>query len=105
MKKISLAFIFFSCKKEETDVKKVREAKGKKDRQIFLSKNLKDGLINYIKIYTPQEYLFEGATKVRYNEESLTKFVKQSAQRADIKKHVTPHVLRHSFATHLRRCI
>ena len=79
----------------------VREGKGKKDRQTILSNNLVEILTNYIEKYRPTEYLFEGATKGKYSKESLTKVIRQAAQRAEIKKHVTPHVLRHSFATHL----
>jgi len=79
----------------------VRQGKGKKDRQTMLADNLKDIFKIYIEQYKPKEYLFEGATGDRYSESSLEKVVKAAALKAKIIKHVTPHVLRHSFATHL----
>jgi site-specific recombinase XerD len=45
--------------------------------------------------------LFEGQTGGRYSAESVAQIVSKAAQAAKIKKRVTPHMLRHSFATHL----
>lgn len=56
---------------------------------------------SWITIYKHRQYLFEGATGGKYSKESLSKVVKQAAIRANIKKPVTPHVLPHSFASHL----
>ena len=58
-------------------------------------------LNKYINEYKPKEYLFEGQFGNKYSGNSLAKVVKMAAQRAGINKHVTPHALRHSFATHL----
>ncbi len=85
----------------ERNVIIVKNGKGKKDRQALLADNIKLIFKDYITKYKPKNYLFEGATGGRYSEGSLTKVVKQATRRASIKKHVTPHVLRHSFATHL----
>jgi site-specific recombinase XerD len=79
----------------------VRQGKGNKDRQSLLSENFKIILTQYIKEYQPKEYLFEGATGGRYSERSLERVVHNAATLAGINKHVTPHALRHSFATHL----
>ena len=49
----------------------------------------------------PKTYLFEGEMGVPYFGSSVVKIVKRAAVKAKIKKNVTPHTLRHSFATHL----
>jgi len=85
----------------ERNVVIVNQGKGKKDRQTLLSDAFKLLLEQYLKVYQPKEYLFEGATGGKYSEASLEKVVRQSSKRANILKHVTPHSLRHSFATHL----
>jgi len=85
----------------ERNVVIVRQGKGKKDRQTLLSDTFKLLLGKYISDYQPKEYLFEGATGGRYGERSLEEVIKRGARLANITKHVTPHTLRHSFATHL----
>jgi len=79
----------------------VREGKGQKDRQSLLSETFKELLQAYLQEYKPKEYVFEGATGGQYSERSLETVVKEAAARAQIPKHITPHKLRHSFATHL----
>jgi len=85
----------------ERNVVIIREGKGKKDRQSLLSENFKTILAKYIKEYNPKDYLFEGAIGGRYSARSLEEVIKQATKAAAITKHVTPHSLRHSFATHL----
>lgn len=80
---------------------KVLGAKGNKDRNTLLSKNVLEDLRNYFKEYRPQEFLFEGEKGGQYSGKSIENIVKQAAVRAGIKNHVSPHILRHSFATHL----
>ncbi|MGD1961121.1 MAG: site-specific tyrosine recombinase/integron integrase [Fulvivirga sp.] len=80
---------------------KVKNGKGKKDRYTLLSKGLLDELRRYYKKYRPKKYLFEGNEGARYSASSVAKIVARSARLAKIKKPVTPHMLRHSFATHL----
>ncbi len=79
----------------------IHVAKGKKDRKVMLSNVLLADLRAYFKQYKPQKYLFEGQGKEQYSAKSVQNIVKFTAQRAGISKHVTPHTLRHSFATHL----
>ncbi|MEA2042734.1 MAG: tyrosine-type recombinase/integrase [Bacteroidota bacterium] len=79
----------------------IRKGKGNKDRQTTLAEGIKKMYPEYIEQYNPAAYLFEGATGGRYSGNSLARVVKQAAARAKISKHVTPHILRHSFATHL----
>ena len=79
----------------------VKGGKGKKDRQTLLSKSTLEDLRIYFKEWKPQEYLFEGRKASKYGAESVLKIVKRAAVKAGIRQTVTPHVLRHSFATHL----
>lgn len=79
----------------------IRAGKGNKDRQTLLSENFKIILEKYLQEYKPQEYLFEGTTGGKYSERSLELVIKKASSIAKINKHVTPHTLRHSFATHL----
>lgn len=79
----------------------IRKAKGNKDRLVMLSQNLLEDLRIYYKEYKPKVYLFEGQKNGMYSEKSVQNVVKTAAQRAGIRKKVTPHTLRHSFATHL----
>ncbi|MEQ8239793.1 MAG: tyrosine-type recombinase/integrase [Cyclobacteriaceae bacterium] len=80
---------------------KVKEGKGKKDRLTLLANNLLIDLRKYYKAYHPKVYLFEGAGAEKYSATSIAKIISRAAQAANIKKRVTPHMLRHSFATHL----
>ncbi|MFH1321367.1 MAG: tyrosine-type recombinase/integrase [Bacteroidota bacterium] len=72
-----------------------------KDRFTLLSENLLLDLRKYYQIYQPKEYLIEGQFGGKYSGKSVGNIVKKTAKRARIKHDVTPHVLRHSFATHL----
>jgi site-specific recombinase XerD len=80
---------------------KVEKAKGNKDRQTLLSKTVLQDLRKYFKEYKPSNYLFEGQSKDKYSSSSVLKIVKRAAKNAKIIQPVTPHMLRHSFATHL----
>ena len=80
---------------------RVDDSKGKRDRFTLLSEYTLKELRNYWLAYRPKVYLFEGATGGRYSAESVLKIVRRSATKSNIKKTVTPHMLRHSFATHL----
>lgn len=79
----------------------VYKGKGNKDRVVMLSQILLHDLRVYVKEYKPKCFLFEGPNGNRYSEKSVQVIVKQAAEKAKINKKVTPHVLRHSFATHL----
>lgn len=80
---------------------KVRNSKGRKDRYVPLSKILLPLLRNYYQTYKPKIYLFEGANGGRYTAVSTRKIIQRAAKEAGIKKRVYPHMLRHSYATHL----
>ncbi|WP_373722503.1 site-specific tyrosine recombinase/integron integrase [Bacteroides heparinolyticus] len=79
----------------------IRNSKGNKDRVVMLSNQLLEELRAYFLKYKPQEYLIEGQGGGLYSEKSVQNVVKYAAVKAGIKKQVTPHTLRHSFATHL----
>jgi site-specific recombinase XerD len=80
----------------------VHAGKGRKDRLIPLSPSLLTLLRNYWLVYRPAEWLFPGARKgTHVDARTIQRAVKDAAAAAGIKKHVTPHVLRHCFATHM----
>lgn len=79
----------------------IKQAKGKKDRYTILSPVVLDLLRKYFKKYQPKEYLFEGQKGGKYTATSSAKLFKNILKKAGIKKQVTLHTLRHSFATHL----
>ena len=79
----------------------INGAKGKKDRISLLSDNLLQLLRLYYKEYHPKQYLFEGQNGGKYSPTSVANILKKATAKAGIKKTVTPHMLRHSFATHL----
>lgn len=81
---------------------RVAKGKGNKQRLVPLSPRLLSELRSYWKEYRPSQYLFPGKTADRpYASTSIQKAIKAAAARAKIRKTVTPHVLRHSFATGL----
>ena len=81
---------------------RIRNAKGNKDRYSLLSLSLLEELRLYYKQYRPQLWLFEGPKLgSQCSSSSVNRFLKVAAQKAGIGRRVTPHMLRHSFATHL----
>lgn len=79
----------------------VENAKGNQDRYTILSNATLVDLREYYKEWRPKVYLFEGKKGNQYSPTSVLNIVKNAAKKANIKKRVTPHMLRHSFATHL----
>lgn len=82
----------------------IRNAKGKKDRYVNLSPVLLDLLRSYIKQSKPRplEYLFESEkTLMAYPTRTVQQIFSNAKAKANIRKEVGIHSLRHSFATHL----
>ena len=81
---------------------RIRAGKGGKERYVMLSATLLDELRDYYRRYRPQEWLFYGQSRVEpLHPRSLQKEITKAAAAAGIRKRVTAHILRHSFATHL----
>ena len=80
----------------------LKNAKGKKDRIVPLSPKILEMVREYYKVFKPTTYLFEGQIKGKpYDDRSLQQVLKQAIQKSGIRKPVTLHWLRHSYATHL----
>ena len=82
---------------------RVREGKGGKDRYVALSPVLLAALREYWKACRPKgEYLFPGRVAGHpMSRQAAFHACRQAARRAGIQKRVSPHSLRHAFATHL----
>ena len=80
---------------------RIEQSKGKKDRYSILSVRLLEALRTYYKQYHPKVWLFEGESGEQYSTRSIQAIMKNSVQKAGIRKKVSVHTLRHSFATHL----
>jgi len=80
---------------------RIAQAKGKKDRYVTFGTKLRTLLADYYRIHKPKIYLFEGQYGQQYGESSAAQVLNQVVKKVGIKKGVTLHTLRHSFATHL----
>ena len=81
---------------------RIRKGKGHKDRMVMLSAKLLDLLREYWKAYRPSHWLFPGQPQTQpLNRATVFRICRKAGRLAEIAKPVYPHVLRHSFATHL----
>jgi integrase/recombinase XerD len=80
----------------------VRQGKGRKDRQVMLSPRLLELLRIYWKSYRPTLWLFPGKIPERpITRETVLTICRQAGEAAHLSKPISPHTLRHCFATHL----
>lgn len=80
----------------------IRQSKYKKDRIVPLSDFIAKGLIKYISAEHPHIWLFNGKEPDgRYSVKGLSWIIRENLKKTDIKKDVSLHSLRHSYATHL----
>jgi site-specific recombinase XerD len=81
---------------------RIEQGKGRKDRFAMLSPKLLELLRDWYRIARPAVWLFPGRDPMLpMTTRQFTRAVHAAANMAEIKKRVTPHTLRHSFATHL----
>ena len=81
---------------------RIEQGKGRKDRHAMLSPVLLELLRDWYRIARPQGWLFPGQNPVNsMTTRQLRRACRAAARMAEIAKRVTPHTLRHSFATHL----
>ncbi len=80
---------------------RVLQGKGKKDRMTILPISLKEILKKQQRLKMASDYLFTNGRGGRLTEATIQKVVASAAAKAAIAKNVSPHTLRHSFATHL----
>lgn len=81
---------------------KVESGKGRKDRYVPIAEVMIPMLQNYLTTYDPSIYLVEGFEPGQaFAPVSIRSFLGRSCKLAGITKKVTPHTLRHSYATHL----
>jgi integrase/recombinase XerD len=81
---------------------RVEQGKGRKDRYVMLSPHLLELLRAWWKAARPQGWLFPGQNRVNpLTARQLARACHSATQMAEIGKRVSPHTLRHSFATHL----
>jgi integrase/recombinase XerD len=81
---------------------RIEQGKGRKDRFAMLSPQLLELLRDWYRIARPVVWLFPGRDPILpLTTRQLARTVHAAANMAGIKKRVTPHTLRHSFATHL----
>jgi site-specific recombinase XerD len=83
----------------------IREGKGRKDRYVPLGKILIRGLRTYIGSERPYVWLFNGKDNTgelkQFSAAGIQWVLKEASKQTGISKHITSHVLRHTYATHL----
>ena len=92
-----------SIKLEDIDLenKEIRiYGKGDKERIANIPDTLVRLIREYLRGYSPKQYLFEGP-KGQYSPSSVYNIVSKAAEKAGIDQRVHPHMMRHSFASHL----
>ena len=110
--KLVLMFLYYSgiranelvnLKWEDIDFQRgtihLKTAKGDKERVVFFHEKLK-GFIEYFNL-KKEGFVFLSNFGKKYDKRTVQTIVKDASRKAGISKNVTPHILRHSFATHL----
>jgi site-specific recombinase XerD len=97
-----IAFLKVSDIDSKRMMLRIEQGKGRKDRYAMLSPTLLELLRDWYRVARPQGWLFPGQNPINpITARQLTRACHAAAVMADLKKRVTPHTLRHSFATHL----
>ncbi len=81
---------------------RVRQGKGRKDRYVPMSPTLLEVLRSYWRAYRPSQWLFPGKDPERpLSACAVNRFCSRALPRVALDKRVSPHTMRHCFATHL----
>jgi integrase/recombinase XerD len=78
----------------------VKSGKGDKDRVTILGYKMVKYLEQYTAVFKPVKWLFEGPGGNSYSNSSVRQVINKAAARLKLPFKPTPHVFRHSFATH-----
>ena len=95
---INLKLSDFDFKRKQLHI---QNSKGRKDRYATIAESTFPLIKNYYKTYKPKTYFIENPKGGKYSPESIRAFLKKSLKLSGITKIVTPHTLRHSYATHM----
>ncbi|MCW8981238.1 MAG: site-specific integrase [Altibacter sp.] len=95
---ISLELNCFDLERKQLHIK---NAKGRVDRVVILAESFIPLFRNYYYSYQPKRYFVENPNGGKYSAGTIRVVLKQSCKLAGIVKRVSPHTLRHSYATHL----
>tara|TARA_R110002049_G_scaffold29600_1_gene100678 strand:- start:785 stop:1288 length:504 start_codon:yes stop_codon:yes gene_type:complete len=79
----------------------IENSKRRKDRYTTIAESLFPLLKNYHNTYKPKIFFIENPKGGKYSAESIRSFLRKSTTEAGITKRITPHTLRHSYATHM----
>ena len=94
-----------NLKKKDLEIEKgygfVRHGKGNKDRIFVIGESLKEDIKKTAETIENEDFLFMSMRNKKYSLRSLQMIIKKAAKKAGIKKRISCHTLRHSFATHL----
>ncbi|RLE63531.1 MAG: recombinase XerC [Thermoprotei archaeon] len=76
--------------------------KGGKEREVFFNRETKKLLVDYCSElgFEPGDYIFPGNNSPHIHYVTVERIVRKLAKKAGLNKKVTPHILRHSFATY-----
>jgi len=85
----------------ERKIIKISDSKGNKDRYVNLSDKILLMLRTYYKEYRPKIWIFESPDGKQYSASSIRNIFEKAKLKSGIKKKITLHGLRHSYATHL----
>ncbi len=93
-----------NIKKEDVNLNEklihIKLSKGKKDRFVKIPESIIKEIENYYKL-SEEEWLFPSQRGGKLTTATIQSIVEKAAKKINIKKEVYPHLLRHSFATHL----
>ena len=79
----------------------VRQSKGRKDRYVPMGTLLLNEIKNYLVQDKPVKWLFNGKNYNGYSPQGIQRAIREAHGKTSIRKRITPHTLRHTYATHL----